>query len=111
MSRRDRAIGRGMTRRSFRPAARHGPLVGTLRERPRPAVPSARSRSENVEIVTGHRRGGADRGFSLQIGAEFESGDNLEFQIERRSENCWSRSSCGTTSFSPAASTGAPAGR
>jgi hypothetical protein len=60
---------------------------GTLRERPRPGGPFRTiTFRENAELVTDTDGEVLDRAFSFEIGPAFESGDEVSFQIERRSE-------------------------
>jgi hypothetical protein len=60
---------------------------GTLRERPRPGgIFRTITFRENVDLVTDTDGDVLDRGLTLEIGAEFESGDDLGFDIARRSE-------------------------
>ncbi|HEY7472293.1 MAG TPA: DUF5916 domain-containing protein [Gemmatimonadota bacterium] len=82
------AIGAGM-----RPATgfvlRPGTLrtFGTLRERPRPGGPFRTiTFRENVTLVADTDGEVLDRAFTFSIGPAFESGDELELQVERRSE-------------------------
>ena len=60
---------------------------GTLRERPRPGGPFRTiTFRENVELVTDTDGEVLDRAFAFEVGPAFESGDEVSFQIERRSE-------------------------
>jgi hypothetical protein len=60
---------------------------GTLRERPRPGGPFRTiTFRENAELVTDTDGEVLDRAVSFEVSPAFESGDELRFQVERRSE-------------------------